>query len=40
MKKRYLALLCAAMLMLALCACKAESSSQSTVKITAVKNMK
>ncbi len=34
MKKRYLALLCAAMLMLALCACKAESSSQSTVTVT------
>jgi hypothetical protein len=34
MKKRYLALLCAAMLLLALCACKAESSSQSTVTVT------
>ena len=34
MKKRYLALLCAAMLMLALCACKAESSSQTTVTVT------
>ena len=34
MKKRYLALLCAAMLMLALCACKAESSNQTTVTVT------
>ena len=34
MTKRYLALLCAAILLLSLSACKAESSSQSTVTVT------